>query len=70
MDKIIFIFNTFLFKSTQATGLMMAFTFFQTTLHLRNRSHTSNSKLIKINCIEIALELIKNAEKLCNSLAL
>ena len=26
-----------LFQSTQATGLMMAFTFFQTTLHLRNR---------------------------------
>ena len=35
-----FIFNIF-FKSTQATGLMMALTFFQTTLHLRNRFHTN-----------------------------
>ena len=49
MINIIVIFNKVLFKSTQATGLMMALTFFQTTLHLRNRFHTNNCKSMKID---------------------
>lgn len=49
MINIIVIFNKVLFKSTQATGLMMALTFFQTTLHLRNRFDTNNCKSMKID---------------------